>query len=134
MEYVADTHAIIWYYYKRQRLGATALTVLTDADAGLVKIFIPAVAVAEMIMIIQKGRLSGVTTPNLIAQLKQMQGRSNYEFLPLDPDLVIASHRLTAIPEIFDRLIVAEALRLGAPLITVDSVIRSSGLVNVIWN
>ena len=38
----------------------------------------------------------------------------------------------SAIPDIFDRLIVAEALRLGLPLITSDSVIHASGLVNVV--
>jgi PIN domain nuclease of toxin-antitoxin system len=70
----------------------------------------------------------------LVTRLNQMQTRKNYKFLHLDPNLVISSRTLTAIPDIFDRLIVAEALQLGLPLITSDSVIRASGLVNVIWN
>ncbi len=69
-----------------------------------------------------------------LLHLNWMKSQPNYELMPLDPELVISSHTLTAIPDIFDRLIVAEALRLNLPLITRDSVIRASGLVNVIWD
>jgi PIN domain nuclease of toxin-antitoxin system len=47
---------------------------------------------------------------------------------------VIGSHTLTAIPDIFDRLIVAEARRLSLPLITRDTAISGSGLVSVVWD
>ncbi len=134
MEYVADAHAIVWHLFARQRLGKAAEAVLEDADTGQAKIFIPAVALAEMIMVVEKQRLPGATMPLLEIELGLMQQSANYEFLPLLPDLVIVSRTLTAIHEIFDRLIVAEALRLNLPLITRDSVIRSSGLVNVVWD
>ncbi|MCI0388309.1 MAG: hypothetical protein MOB07_06040 [Acidobacteria bacterium] len=57
-----------------------------------------------------------------------------HELLPLLPETAVASRTLTAIPGIFDRLIAAEALRLGLPLITHDSVITNSGLVSVVWD
>jgi PIN domain nuclease of toxin-antitoxin system len=134
MEYVADAHAIVWHLFARERLGKAAEAVLDDADAGQAKIFIPAVALAEMIMVVEKQRLQGATMPLLEIEVGLMQQSANYEFLPLLPDLVIVSRTLTAIHEIFDRLIVAEALRLNLPLITRDSVIRSSKLVNTIWD
>ncbi|HWQ12437.1 MAG TPA: hypothetical protein VNL77_06545 [Roseiflexaceae bacterium] len=43
------------------------------------------------------------------------------------PETVIASHTLTAIPDIFDRLVVAEARRLSLPLITRDAPIGGRG-------
>jgi PIN domain nuclease of toxin-antitoxin system len=133
-EYVADSQAMVWHLFAPQRLGKRADQVLLDVDVGKVMIYLPAVVIAEMIMVVEKRRLPGAAMSQLVTRLNQMQTRKNYKFLHLDPNLVISSRTLTAIPDIFDRLIVAEALQLGLPLITSDSVIRASGLVNVIWN
>jgi len=134
MEYVADANAVAWHLFARQRLGKSAQTVFDDAEAGRSKIFIPAVALAEVIMVVEKRRLPGATMYQLEIDFALMRQSASYEFLPLFPDQVFASRTLTAIPEIFDRLIVAEALRLGLPLITSDSLIRASGVVNVVWD
>jgi PIN domain nuclease of toxin-antitoxin system len=85
-------------------------------------------------MVIEKGRLHGTTVSQLLAQLILIQNSSNYVLLPLLPEVVIASHSLTAIPDIFDRLIVADARHLSIPLISRDNVILASGLVNVVWD
>jgi PIN domain nuclease of toxin-antitoxin system len=134
MEYVADTHAVVWHYFVPHLVGKAARRALLDADAGSAKIYLPAVAIAEMIMIIEKQRIAGVTMAMLVSQFQAMRNSGCYEFLPLFPDLVISSRALTAVHEIFDRLIVADALRLNLPLITRDSDIRSSKLVNTIWD
>lgn len=134
MDYVADTHAMVWYLFAQSRLGTDALTVLTDAAAGNARIFLPAVAVAEMIMVVEKRRIPGITMSQLEIELELMRQSASYEFLPLLPDTVIQSRTLTAIPDIFDRLIVTESVRLGLPLITGDTVIRASSLVTVVWD
>ncbi len=134
MDYVADAHAMVWHLFAQSRLGKDALAVLTDAAAGNARIYLPAVAVAEMIMVIEKRRLPGITMSQLEIELELMRNNASYEFLPLFPSTVIQSRTLTAIPEIFDRLIVTEAVRLGLPLITRDSVIRASGLVAIVWD
>lgn len=134
MNYVADANATVWHLFARQRLGKSAQAVFDDAEAGRAKIFIPAVALAEVIMVVEKQRLLGATMLQLEIDFALMQQSASYEFLPLFPDQVFASRTLTVIPEIFDRLIVADALRLGFPLITSDSVIRASGVVNVVWD
>ena len=134
MDYVADAHAMVWYLFAQSRLGKDAFSVLTDAAAGKARIYLPAVAVAEMIMMIEKRRIPGITISELEIELELMRNNASYEFLPLFPSTVIQSRTLTAIPDIFDRLIVAEAVRLGLPLINRDLVIRASGLVTVIWD
>ncbi|MGH9766999.1 MAG: type II toxin-antitoxin system VapC family toxin [Blastocatellia bacterium] len=133
-EYVVDTQAMIWFLFASNRLKQTARVALRDAVVGKARIYLPAVVIAEMIMIVEKRRIPGAAMAQLINHLHWMKSQPNYELLPLDPELVISSRTLTTVPDIFDRLIVAEALRLGLPLITSDSVIRSSGLVNVIWD
>lgn len=46
----------------------------------------------------------------------------------------LASHRFSAIPDIFDRLIVAEAVQRRLPLLTRDPAIRESQLVTTVWD
>jgi PIN domain nuclease of toxin-antitoxin system len=41
---------------------------------------------------------------------------------------------LGALPELFDRLIVAAARKHGVPLLSRDSTIADSGLVETIWD
>ncbi len=134
MEYVVDAHPLVWHFFTPTRLGSAARTILRDAEAGAHQIYLPAVALAEIIMVIERGRIPGVPMSQLITRLSMTQNLASFDFLPLLPDTIINSHNLTAIPDIFDRLIVAEAVRLGLPLITRDSVIRASGLVTVVWD
>lgn len=133
-EYVVDAHAVIWHLFARQRLGASAKAIFDDAQTGKVKILIPAVALAEVIMVVEKRRLPGITMQQLEIEYSLMRQSANYEFLPLSPDDIFNSRILAVIPDIFDRLIVSEALRMGVPLISNDTVIRASGVVNVVWD
>jgi PIN domain nuclease of toxin-antitoxin system len=134
MEYVADTHSILWHLFAPHRLGSSAKSAFSDCDAGTSLIYLPSVVIAEMIMVAEKGRLPGIAISQLLAQLSILQNSSNYVLLPLLPEVVIASHTLTAIPDIFDRLIVADARHLSIPLISRDTVIIASGLVSVVWD
>lgn len=134
MNYVADTHALLWYFFAPGRLGAAAASALVAAHLGSVQISVPAIVLSEMIMAVEKNRLPGVTMPKLLAEFNRMQGSASYIFLPLTPALVIQSHKNTVIPDIFDRLIATEAQLQGCPLITRDPVIINSGLVTTIWD
>jgi PIN domain nuclease of toxin-antitoxin system len=133
-EYVVDTHALVWSMYDPARLGRAAAAVFTEVDAGRARLHVPVVVVAEVLMVVERGRLPGVATAHILPQLEAMRTSDNYNLVPLLPDVVIGSHTLNAIPDIFDRLIVAEALTRGLPLISKDRVIRGSGLVATIWD
>ncbi len=85
-------------------------------------------------MVVQKGRLPGVALSELLFHLEGMQPSDNYLLRPLLPQTVLDSHRWSSIPDIFDRLIVAESLELGMSLLSCDPVIRDSGLVKMIWD
>lgn len=50
----------------------------------------------------------------------------------MTPEVVLASHQLSTVPDIFDRLIVAEARERRLPLLTRDSIIRESQIVATI--
>lgn len=133
MHYLTDAHALLWHLYWPQRLGRAAQRVFSDADAGQVCIHVPAVVVAEALMVVQKGRLPGASLDHLLPHLQAMAASENYPLLPLLPETVIASHQYTIIPDIFDRLIVTETISHRVPLVTRDPVIRQSGLISTIW-
>lgn len=134
MNYVADTHALLWYLYDPARLGRAARSAFEAVDAGTAQVAVPAVVVAEMVMVAERRRIPGLDTPRMLNQIAQMRLSTNYVLLPLLPDTVIISAALTAIPDIFDRLVAAEAHTLQVPLITRDPLIIASGYVATLWD
>jgi hypothetical protein len=51
----------------------------------------------------------------------------------LSPEVAIDTQKLTALRDIHEHLIVADAVRLGAALIICDLQITASGLAPVVW-
>lgn len=134
MEYVADTHPLLWNLFIPKRLGRAAFAVFREVDRGNAKLYVPTIVVSEMLMVVEKSRIPNVTMQDLLDEISLMELSQYHQLLPLLPETAVASRTLTAIPDIFDRLIAAEALRLGLPLITHDSVITNSGSVSVVWD
>jgi PIN domain nuclease of toxin-antitoxin system len=134
VNYVTDAHALLWHLYWPKRLGNAAQQVFANADAGQISVSVPAVVVAEAIMVVQKGRLPNASLDHLLPHLRAMAASTNYPLSHLLPETVIASHQYTIIPDIFDRLIVTETISRNVPLITRDPVIQQSGLIATIWN
>jgi hypothetical protein len=54
----------------------------------------------------------------LLTQLEAMAASETYPLTPLLPQTVIASHEHTVVPDIFDRLIVTEAVERGVAILT----------------
>jgi PIN domain nuclease of toxin-antitoxin system len=134
VNYVTDTHALLWHLYMPARLGVAARNAFHAADQGDALIYIPAVVLAEVLMVVQRGRLSGVSLAQLLPHLEAIRGSRNYALAPLQPATIIGSHIFVQIPDIFDRLIVAEAIEREAPLLSRDGVIKASGLVSLVWD
>ncbi len=62
-----------------------------------------------------------------------LKAKPGFRLTPLTPDIAVGIQSLTSLPDIHDRLIVAEALEFGATLITRDQAIAASSLVSVVW-
>lgn len=71
MNYLTDGHALLWHLYWPQRLGGAAQRVFSDADTGQVCIHVPAVVVAEALMVVQKRRLPGASLDHLLRTFEQ---------------------------------------------------------------
>jgi PIN domain nuclease of toxin-antitoxin system len=99
---------------------------------GQALLIVPLVVIAEMAMVVEKGRVSA-TMDQFQAVIAQMQSSTNYQINALTLPLVLAAMQLTQLADIFDRLIVAEAQAVNAKLITLDSEITVADIVPVIW-
>jgi len=123
---------VLWWLAFNTRLGKQAQSAMDKIDSGNGILVIPAVALAEIMMVIEKGRLT-IPVSVIRSGIQRWKRSQNIRLTDLTPEIVFNSRKLTAIPEIFDRLIVAEARMLKAPLITIDATITQSQLVKIIW-
>lgn len=127
--YVTDTHALLWYLGGSRVLGASARAAFDGTIRNSDEVFIPAIVVAELIGLSEKRR-SGVDVSQIMVALQEKPG---FHLTTLTPKIVLGIRPLMVLRDLHDRLIVAEALAVGAALITRDYEIARSGLVQVIW-
>ena len=103
--------------------------IFQSADVGLCTLFIPAIVVAKIGYLSEKGRI------NLsLADLKSHTVRyAAYQFQPLTLAIIEESYKITDIPELHDRLIAGTARSLSIPLLTNDPIIRASAFLETVW-
>jgi len=129
-DYVLDTHAIVFHLTAPRKVGRRARAVLKRVDAGRDRAFLPAATVAEVVLLRELGRIR-VGLPELRTVMEDVL---TIRFLPLDLDQLSEFGALTSLRDPFDRLIVAAARAQNARLISKDSVIEDSGLVENVWS
>ena len=131
-KYILDTHALIWHFEGNSLLGASAKAVTTNPNSELI---LPAVALAEAMFIVEKGRCSLTSVSDL---LDDVRADDRINIFPLTSGILEESASLTVVPEIHDRLIVATGVflqNLGETIeiLTKDKSITSSALLTVCW-
>jgi len=131
--FVTDTHAIVWRLVAPSKLAAAASEAFDLADSGQAKIHVPAVVLAEMVMVAEKGRVPGLGLHQVRLLVDAVGESDNFWLTELSPDLVMASARLSSIPDIFDRLVAAEAIAKAATLISRDHVFSGVPDLKVAW-
>lgn len=132
MKYILDTHALIWFLEGNSRLGVTAKEILSDSSSELI---LPAIALAESVWIVSRGKTSIPSVEALLKVVKQDQRVSIY---PLDSEVVEKSVHLTSINEMHDRQIVSTALVIEGQgnqvaLLSCDQNICDADLVRIVW-
>ena len=125
-----DTHALIWYLSRPKRLGRTAARLLREADAGRAEILVPAIVLIELTLLREAGR-NVVGMPQVEALLAAQPA---FKLQPLEMTQASEFVLLESLADPFDRLVVAAARGAGVPLITADTTIDDSALVETIWD
>jgi PIN domain nuclease of toxin-antitoxin system len=125
-----DTHALVWYLSRPKRLGRAAARLLREADAGRVEILVPAIVLIELTLLREAGR-NVVGVPQVEALFAAQPA---FRLQPLEMMQAGEFVLLESLADPFDRLVVAAARVAGAPLITADTTIDESALVETIWD
>ena len=131
--HITDTHSIIWHLSRSRKLSRRARQVFQSADDGHTQILVPTIVLVETAFVAQRQALPDDVVDWLF-DLKQ-ETAENYRLVPLDEQVVqfIRDFGPAAVPEMADRIIAATARALDLPLLTADSEIASSELVQIVW-
>ena len=129
---IADTHTAIWYLFSDPRLGKRASAFIDDTIAKGDYVGVSAISIAEMVYLIEKGRIPGNALNDLHAATADP--RAVLQHVPLDENIAMKMAEVPRqdLPDLPDRVIAATALFHGVPVLSRDGRIRSLQ-VQTIW-
>lgn len=130
---VIDTHVLVWWCNgNRSKLSTAALRTIEDElKAG--EVFASSISAWEIAMLVSKGKLE--LSVDVSEWLDTIAAIDGLRFMPVDNRVAVGS---LSLPGDFhadpaDRIIVALARELSAPLVTADEKIRAYPHVRTIW-
>ena len=105
MNFVTDTHALLWWFTESPRLSPRAYEIFEKCETGENVIFIPTIVIAEALSIFDKKRV--------LFDFKRLFNKivdsDNYILIPLDVPILKRLIDLKDIPELHDKIIVSTA-------------------------
>lgn len=129
MNFVADTHALLWWFTNSPRMSSRASEVFERCEKGENIIFIPSIVIAESLSIFDKKRISF----NFKNLLKKIHTSENFVLIALDYPILQKMVALKEVPELHDKIIVSTAKYLKLPIITKDKTLQKLPSIKTIW-
>lgn len=129
MNFVTDTHALLWWFTNNPRLSTEVSSIFEKCEKGENIIFIPSIVIAEALSIFDKKRISF----NFKRLLKKINDSGNFMLVALDYAILQKMVGLKDIPELHDKIIVSTAKFLNLPIITKDKILQKFPNVITIW-
>ncbi len=129
MNYVTDTHALLWWFTDSPKISLAASKIFTDCEKGESVIFIPTIVIAEALSIFDKKRLSF----DFKKLFKKIKNSENFVLIALDDPILEVMFDLKEVSELHDKIIVSTAKYLSLPIITKDAVLHALPSVHTIW-
>ena len=128
MNFLLDTHVYIWFESEIHKLSPRVLAICQDKSHTL---YLSAASVWEMQIKIQAGKL---VIPHLQDKIANQLQLEQIQLLPIELAHIYTLNRLpvTEHRDPFDRLLVAQALYQGWPLLSHDAVIAQYS-ITAIW-
>jgi len=130
---ILDTHALLWWASgdTEQLSSVAAQAIEAELNGGQIRV--SSISAWELAMLVAKGRIAlSMDIGEWLSVVSQIEAVS---FMPVDNEIAVKSVEL---PGEFhkdpaDRIIVATARKLAAPLVTADDKIRGYPHVRTIW-
>jgi PIN domain nuclease of toxin-antitoxin system len=129
---VLDTHTLVWWVAGDPLLSKAAKAAISRvAEPG--GIIVSAISTWEIALLVARGKL--VLSMDVDAWLETIKAIEQIRFMPIDNEIatksVLLPGQLHNDPA--DRMIIATARKLAAPLVTRDEKIRAYPHVKTIW-
>ena len=130
---VLDTHALLWWASGGGEALSAAAARAIDAELAGGQIMVSSISAWELAMLVDRGRVAlSMDIEEWLSVVSQVEAVS---FVPVDNEIGVKS---IALPGAFhkdpaDRIIVATARKLAAPLVTADEEIRRYPHVRTLW-
>ena len=129
---VADTHTALWYLFDDDRLSVRAGDFIDNAAAEGRQIVVSSISMAEIVYLIEKGRLAA----NAYGDLKAALDDPDHVFkeAQFTVEIVDAMRQISRaeVPDMPDRIVAATGAYFAVPVISRDGKIRSSS-VQTVW-
>ena len=129
MNCVTDTHALLWWSAESRKISSKAYEIFERCESGDNVIFIPSIVLAESLSIFEKKRISF----DFRRLLKRIEDSENFVIIPFDFPILQKMIDLKDVIELHDKIIVATAKYLMAPLITKDAAIEKISYIRTVW-
>jgi PIN domain nuclease of toxin-antitoxin system len=129
MNFIADTHALLWWFTNSPKLSLKVLDIFAGCERGENIIFVPSIVIAEALSIFDKKRVSF----NFRNLFKKLHESENFILIALDYPILQKMIDLNDLPELHDKIIVATAKHLNFPLITKDQILQKLSYIKVVW-
>lgn len=128
-ELLVDTHVLLWAMAEPEKLTPAADEVLADPDTV---VWVSAATAWEIATKVRLGKLPGVE-PLVLDYARHLESWYATQ-LPVDSaDSLLAGSLAWAHRDPFDRMIVAQAIRRGLPLVSADKVFDSLPGAGRLW-
>ena len=127
--YSVDTHTLFWFETADPQLSKPAETAFAEAEAGRAELVLNPIVLAEFYYVLRKLGLDS----DFAAYLAAIRGNPIYRVEPIALGDVAEMPNYPEIPEMHDRLIAIQSVRLGAVLLTRDRTIQACPRVRWIW-
>jgi PIN domain nuclease of toxin-antitoxin system len=115
MQVLIDTHTLVWWMVDGSRLSKRASDILSDPSN---RILISAVVAWELAIKVNAGKIH---PPTLISLLEGALAQQGFEQLPISLEHAVRAGMLPLHHrDPFDRLLVAQAQVIGAPILSAD--------------
>jgi PIN domain nuclease of toxin-antitoxin system len=129
MNFVTDTHALLWWFIESRKISSKAIEIFDKCESGENVILIPSIVLAEALSIFEKKRIHF----DFRRLLKRIEDSENFVIIPLDYPILQKMIDLKDVHELHDKIIVSTAKYLDAPLITKDQIIQNLLYIKTIW-
>lgn len=129
MNFVADTHALLWWFTDSPKMSSRASEILQKCEKGENVVFVPSIVIAESLSIFDKKRISF----NFKNLLRKIHTSENFVLIALDYPILQKMVALKEVPELHDKIIVSTAKYLKMPIITKDKTLQKLPSIKTIW-